>query len=84
MANIIAVDKDQYKGAEVAALLNAEIERMKAAHSREDLDEMSDLNIVGFLVHIAFQKTDDYFLQGLISRYCHDLYANQIVAFLRG
>jgi len=45
---------------------------------------MSDLEITGYLVYVAFQKTDDYFLQDLVSRYCRNLYEKQIVAFLRG
>jgi len=80
---IFQVDKEQYKGAEVAALLNAEIENMKAGHDKEALDEMSDLNLVGFLVYTVIQKTDDDFMQDLISRYCRELYENEIVSFLR-
>ena len=82
MTNIILVDKDQYQGAEVAALLNAELENVKEELA-EEINEMSDLNLVGFLVYVAMQKTDDYFIQDLISRYCHHLYEKQIVAFLR-
>ena len=83
MINVIMVDEEQYKGAEVAAILNAALENMKASHNTEDLNEMSDLNLIGFLVYIAIQKTDDYFIQELISKYCRQLFEKQIITFLR-
>ena len=80
---IFQVDKEQYKGAEAVSILNAEIENMKAGHDKEALDEMSDINLVGFLVYLAIQKTDDDLIQDIINRYCHQLYEKQIIDFLR-
>ena len=80
---LIPVDKDQYKGAEASALLNAGIEEMKA-YDTEDLNEMSDQNIIGFLVYITIQKTDDYFTQEVIYKYCRQVYEKQIIDYIRG
>ena len=81
--NLIPVDKDQYKGAEASALLNTGIDEMKA-YDTDYLNEMSDQNIIGFLVYITIQKTNDDFLQDLISKYCRQVYEKQIIEYLRG
>ena len=80
---IFQVDKEQYLGAEVVALLNAEIESMKAGADRETLNEMSDIDVVDHLVYIAYQRTNNVCMHDIISRYCRKQYAKEIVSFIR-
>ena len=83
---IIPVDKEQYKGVEVAELCNKAIAYAKANFNKEAIKESdidSPYNLIWAIINIAQEMTDDDFLKEKAFDYCYKEYRQEIESYLR-